>query len=76
MYLSMDIKQLRKPGRERPYVTIVDSGLLMTAQNILAGLYLGVIDPEGDWPTLDGYDPEFLLEVANRLARELADRTF
>lgn len=74
-----EIKQLRKPGRARPYVTIVDTGLLVAAQHMLAAVYLALEDPAGsDFPGLEDLAAaqERILELANRLTDELTSRTF
>ena len=68
-----EIKQIRRPGRERPYVTIVDTGLAMAVQNFLASLYLGLLEGE-DLRACIVEDE--LLDLANRLANELRERTF
>lgn len=68
------IKQLRKPGREHPYITIVDSGLLLAAQNFIAMLCLRY--GEDGSACLDSIVWDEVEEIANGLARELQQRTF
>lgn len=68
------IPSIRKEGRSRSYVTIVDTGLLLAAQHMLAGLCLAKLGEDG--MTFDDVDTERLLELANRLAGELETRTF
>jgi hypothetical protein len=65
------IPQLRKPGRNRPYVTIVDTGLAMRCQNLLAGVALGQEEDPQWLPDLDKIE-----EAASALADELQRRTF
>lgn len=76
----MMTQQIKKLTREsgRPYITIVDSGLAMTIQWFLTAMYFQKIDPEGldEWPQLDDFDEEHILEMGNRLANELQKRTF
>lgn len=75
----MEIKPLIKPGRQCPYVTVVDTALLMAAQNLLAVLSHStnqgrtVLDLDGDEQMLD---PERVGAIANRIADALQDRTF
>lgn len=72
--MTREIKQIKKPGRERPYITIVDTGLAMAAQNFIASLVLRHGE-EGN-ACLDGIVWDEVEEIANRLARELQERTF
>lgn len=67
-----DVEQLMHPDRTRPYVTIVDTGIAMAAQNLLAGLVLARTEGDwGDWP-----NPDDVERIANALAREIHERTF
>ena len=75
-----DIKQVREPGRANPYITIVDTGLTMAAQNFLGMLELWVDESIAEGMTLAEFKKHInwtrVGNIADGLVKEIETRTF
>jgi hypothetical protein len=65
----MGINQIKHPDREKPYVTIVDTGLAVRCQQLLVGVLMG----HGEGWTVN---LEMVEEAAAALHDEIQHRTF
>lgn len=68
---SHDVPSVTGPGRERPFIVIVDAGLAIAIQNALANLANFEGEANEDWP---GPDWDFLGHLSDRLGDEIATR--
>ena len=75
-----EIRPVTKPGRVNPYITIVDTGLAMAAQNFLGMLELWIDETLAEGGTLDDFKANInwtrVGNISDGLFDEIESRTF